>query len=139
MKVARTTLRKWATSSHVERYEKIRREVIPQIHDRMAQESEDLAGEYAVVERKVLERVEEELPNLKAGEAAGAARNLATSRAISADKALLLRGRPTEITEHRNPDELLRKLASSSVVDVVDGTATELPPSPALPPASSAE
>jgi hypothetical protein len=58
-----------------------------------------------------------------------AARSFATARGISTDKARLLRNEPTQISEVRNVDEIVRKLQSTKVLDVVDGTAEELPPS----------
>lgn len=111
LKIPRTTLQKWSQSQHVERYAELRREVMPRIHDRMARESEDLAIEYGEAERKTLERYLQVVPVLKPAEAAGAARNMATSRGIATDKALTLRGQPTQITEHRSVDETLKALA----------------------------
>ncbi len=111
LQISRSTLLKWATERHVDRYDELRREVIPKVHDRMARESEDLAIEYGEAERKTLERYLQVLPELKPAEAAGAARNMATSRGIATDKALTLRGQPTQITEHRSVDETLKALA----------------------------
>ncbi len=125
-----STLEGWRKNTHADRYATIRYQVIPQIHAKLAEESEDLAAEYAKLELETIARFRKELPNLKASEAAGAARNIATSRAIAVDKASLLRGRPTTIVEHKTVEESLRKLAALGVIDVdyVDGTADELPP-----------
>lgn len=122
--VSRQTLHKWATELHADRYEHVRLEVLPRIYGKIAQETEDLTRRYAKAEHKTLDRYEEELPNLKAGEVASALRNLATSRGISTDKANVLRDRPTAIVEHKSASEILRRLTE---IGVIDGTAEELP------------
>jgi len=142
LKIPRTTLQKWSQSQHVERYTELRREVMPRIHDRMARESEDLAIEYGEAERKTLERYLQVVPELKPAEAAGAARNMATSRGIATDKALLLRGRPSEITEHRNVGEIIRALKAKGATvtlptgGVLEGSAEEVADDDPLPPAT---
>jgi hypothetical protein len=106
--------------------------VLPRIHAKLAAEAEDPAREYALAERATLERCYKELPKLGAHEAAGAARNLATSRGISTDKANLLRSRPTAIVEHRSAEEILRKWAALGVIEVdaeeIDAPLGELGP-----------
>ena len=121
--VPHQTLALWVTSSHVGRYEHIRSEVVPRVYAKLAQEAEDLARKYAEAEQATLDRYEEELPNLKAGEVANALRNLATSRGISTDKANVLRNRPTQIVERRSSSEILRRLAE---IGVIEGTAEEI-------------
>lgn len=120
------TLYEWKTT-HAERYEQIRADVLPKIRERMAAESEELAIAYAQLEREAIELLKPKLNDLRPNELAGVQRNLATSRAISVDKASVLRGMPTEITEHRNADELLRKLGSALPGLIVEGTAEEIP------------
>lgn len=130
LKIPASTLEGWKRT-HADRYAVVRLEVVPRIHSKMAEECEDLAIEYGQVEREIIERFREELPNLKAGEAANAMRNAATSKAIAVDKASLLRGKPTSRVEHRGVEETIRKLVGQGVIEVeydVDGTAEELPP-----------
>lgn len=134
--IPRGTLSKWITSTHPERYEHVRRAVLPRIREALAIEAEDLAREYAEAERLTLEKFRAELPNLRPHEAASALRNLATSRGISTDKANVLRERPAQITERRDVGELLAALARMGVR--VSGA--PMPPVElvtALPPASS--
>jgi len=108
--IPRGTLQTWTARVYAERYEFVRRAVLPRIREAMAVETEDLARAYAEAERLTLEKFREELPNLRAHEAASALRNLATGRGISTDKANVLRDRPAQITEHRDVGEILSAL-----------------------------
>ena len=137
LQIPRPTLEKWTSRQHVERYERIREQVLPRIHAKLAAESEDLARAYAEAEHATLERFREELPNLRAHEAAGAVRNLATSRGISTDKANLLRNRPTAVVEHRQAEDIIRRLQAVGVLEedeLIEGTVEEEPAE--LPPAT---
>jgi hypothetical protein len=107
-------------------YEQIKATILPQIREKMAAESEALAVAYAHMERETLERLNARIDELKPGELAQVATRIATSRGISVDKASVLRGMPTEITEHRNADELLRKLSTQLPGLIVEGTAEEI-------------
>jgi hypothetical protein len=93
IKVPRSTLRDWATRQHVQRYREIQTEVIPEIEERLAQKSEGLATQYSDLEADVLVRLKKELPNVPVRDLSRAARDLATGKGISTDKARDLRGR----------------------------------------------
>jgi hypothetical protein len=122
-----STLDDWRKKTHRERYLVIREQVVPQIQQRIAAESEDLARTYAELERDVAEQFKSQLAHLKPHEAAGAMRNLTTSRGISIDKAQLLRGQPTSIEVKADITEILRGLVARGVGNYTDGTATEVP------------
>lgn len=64
---------------------------------------------------RLMERVENESADIPARDLPGAIRNVATAAAISTDKALLLRGRPTQIVERGDAMTLLRKLSASGL------------------------
>ncbi len=113
--IPRGTLQTWTARVYAERYEFVRRAVLPRIREAMAVETEDLARAYAEAERLTLEKFRAELPNLRAHEAASALRNLATSRGISTDKANVLRDRPAQITETRDVAEILSALRQLGV------------------------
>jgi hypothetical protein len=137
LEIPHPTLQDWKTL-HADRYQRMRDEVVPRIHGKLAEESEDLAREYGEVEREAIAILRERLPELRPHEGGNALRNLATSRAISIDKASVLRGRPTRITEHRSADEILEKWRKLGVIEpneVVDGTVEE-DDLPELPPAA---
>jgi hypothetical protein len=127
-KIPRPTLDVWATRLHADRYQRIATEVVPKIHERIATEAEDLAQAYADAERTALDRLNETLDELDPKDVATAIRNLATSRGISIDKAALLRGRPTQIIEHRDPADIARELAAMrpDVFEYVDEDAEEI-------------
>lgn len=127
-KIPRPTLDVWATRLHAERYQRIATEVVPKIHERIAIEAEDLAQAYADIERTALERLSKTLDELEPKDVATAIRNLATSRGISIDKAALLRGRPTQIIEHRDPADIARELHQlrPDVFDYMDADAEEI-------------
>ena len=115
IKVPRSTLRDWATRQHVQRYREIQTEVIPEIEERLAQKSEGLATQYSDLEADVLVRLKKELPNVPVRDLSRAARDLATGKGISTDKARDLRGRgeparPNPIEEYAEAVRDLERL-----------------------------
>jgi len=116
------TLAAWVADLFPNRYRHLAEQVAPQIEKSMvataraaAMRSFEVAGE----------AVELEAQRLAAGEvkdAAASSRNLATTGGIMTDKMLLLDGRPTQISEQRSMDDVLRSLAAKGFID---GTATE--------------
>ncbi len=101
------TLYKWLTL-HADRYEAVRREILPRIREVIATQSEDLAREYGFTEAELLERLREKMDELKPDQLGNTIRNVATSRGIATDKANVMRDRPTEIREVRSADDILR-------------------------------
>jgi hypothetical protein len=82
----------------------------------------------AEAEELLNERLIQEIPHLDKRDLAAAMKNATTSKAINMDKNLLMRGQPTQITEHRDAGALLARLRN-----VIDSTAEE---TPELPPAA---
>jgi hypothetical protein len=78
------------------------------------------------LEQRLMAKLAESVDELPPKEIAAAARNLATSKGINVDKLLTLTGRPSQISETRNADELLRKLETLKVKSI-QSTATETP------------
>jgi hypothetical protein len=126
--IPRATLESWRTTIHPDRYSEIKRDLAPKIAEAIAAEAEDLAVAYAEAERRTLARYLDQLDDLKAGEIAGAARNLTTSKSLNIDKvASPLRGRPSRILEHRDSHDIVKRLAElAPSAFVVDGTAEEI-------------
>lgn len=118
------TLQSWR-SVHADRYHQIRQEVLPAIHARMAVDSEDLALEWAALERRGLTDLQDTWDELKPADKSAALRNATVSRGISVDKALLLRGQPTSIVKHDVSADI-RALVTAGIADVVEGTAEEV-------------
>ena len=82
----------------------------------------DAASEYVESSRELL-------ADVPPRDRPGAARNLMVTAATAKDKALLVRGQPTQIVQRNDAAPLLRKLAAAGLLatDHVDGTAEELP------------
>jgi len=132
VRISRSTLDRWTRTSHAERYLALRAELVPKVHAKIAEECEDMARRLAEVERETVEKFQQELPSLKASEAAGAVRNITTSKGINVDKAAAYRGRPTAIVEHRPSEEIMRELERFAIEKPerkpdVEGTAEEIP------------
>jgi len=129
--IPRSTLDKWTRSQYVERYIALRTELVPKVHAQVAAGCEDMVRRLSEVESDLAEKVEKEMPNLKAGEAAGALRNVSTAKGINATHAAAYRGRPTEIVEHRPSEEIMRELERFAIdkperKPSVEGTAEEI-------------
>jgi hypothetical protein len=91
----------------------------------MAEQMEALFAAEVDLEWELIEKFREELPNLKAGEVAGALRNVGVSKALNVDKSAPLRGRPNEVVAHVSAEEALRKLKRFKGV-VIESTAEEV-------------
>lgn len=123
------TLQEWKTS-RASRYADIRERTLAQVHERMAAECEALVEAEAKVEWDLVKHLGGNIEELNPKDAAGAIRNMATARGINTDKRAVLRGQPTEIVEHRNADDLLRRLQSMGIIEpskpTIEGTAQEI-------------
>lgn len=134
--VPRTTLQHWMAQTHAERWEEVRREVVPRLQEKIAQEAESAALGYAERVQATLDRYDETVAELKPAEVAGALRNLSTGFGISVDKMNAVRGNPTQIIEHRrSPDEIMAGLRAAGVL-VIDSNAEEIDEPDELPPAA---
>jgi hypothetical protein len=102
--------------------------MLPRIGERTARRFEALAEAEAEVEELMAERLRKEHGQIPPRDLAGAMRNTGVAKAVNVDKSQLLRGNPTQITENRDVDGILRKLAGAGLVNVesVDSTAIEL-------------
>jgi hypothetical protein len=89
------------------------------------------------LEAEIVEKLWDSLNDLKPAELANALRNVGVSKAINLDKAQLMRGKPTEIVERRDADQLIRTLQAAGVIHV-DSDAEEIEEAQddALPPAA---
>lgn len=132
LKVPASTLQSWMERYHTQRYERLRTELVPRIHAKIAQECEDLAQREAEMANQVLERMEKRLPEIPTRELPGALRNLDVGKGVNVDKALGMRGRPTVIVERRDISEhllVLKELGVLKSTDLpgfdVEGTAVE--------------
>ncbi len=120
------TLRNWAEHRRPDRYAKICAEQAPALAQRIAAEAEGFALELAEAEKATLEVYMRGLHTIKASDAAGALRNITTSKSLNVDRiSSPLRGRPNVVIEHREVSELVLKLEQAGVLE---GTAVEIEP-----------
>lgn len=125
--VAERTLRDWRVT-HAQRYSELHETHYQLIEQRLTQAQREIATRASVATEAL---VEQTITDAKAGkikDPASAARNLATTAAIAVDKMLALTGRPTQITEHREPSKLIASLAAKGINVQIASPSHELPP-----------
>lgn len=129
-----STLKTWP-EQHAERLDKLRREYSHKVAEKIAAEAEELAVQYAAAEREALALARDKLASMKGSELTRATKEFAIAKAIQVDKlSSPLRGRPTSITETRNPQDAVRALAQSLGMEhVLDTDAEDITAQPELP------
>lgn len=123
--VPERTIQDWR-HRYAQRYQELADKHQRQIEDVIVQQARDTAIMAGDIERQVLERLSTQVDSLDAKDAAATVRNLSTAKGINVDKLLTLTGRPSQVTEHRSTDDLMRKLESLKV-KAIDATAEEIP------------
>lgn len=103
------TLRYWM-ENRPDDYDRIKARVLPAMQEMIAEGTEAIALKLIDLEAKAIEQLDDKIAELKPAEAAGALRNISTSKGINVDKAQLLRGRPTSIPVALDAESLLRGL-----------------------------
>lgn len=109
-RVPHQTLDFWRKKDH-SRYQELEDTYAARIRNNLALDCETLAKAYSALERETLIRAQQTLPKLEPKDLPNAARSYAVAKAVQIDKSALLRGLPTQITESRNPDQLLSGIA----------------------------
>jgi hypothetical protein len=109
-----------------ERYGKRRQELAPQIEGRLANDLLDNAERASAVIGVAIERTQELLDAGKVAEPSRVARDLSQVVAQSIDKRLAIQGRPTQITEHSDVGDIIRKLQAIGVIEIIDSTAEDI-------------
>jgi hypothetical protein len=116
--IPRSTLKSWLTT-RAEDYERARVIVRDRVWEATAEQHQALVLKAIKASSAATEAAEAAVKDGDAKTAnsyASASRNLATTVGISNDKASAAHGRPTEIAQPPNPDEILRKLAQLGLV-----------------------
>jgi transposase-like protein len=130
--ISASTLREWR-SEDPGLYEELRTDLAPKVAERIASDAEEFARDLMNVERALAAKVLEGLDDLKPSEAAGALRNISTSKALQVDKlSSPLRGRPTVIHAHEDAGQALLEMGRRLGL-AIDSTAVEISESPQLP------
>lgn len=127
--VSDSTLRNWK-QVHAIRYTELREKYKDQLEEQLTQELRDVAIIATNAARLAVEKATDALESGEERDPARAAANLSKVAATSTDKVLSLTGRPTQITQTRNAEEIIRSLVQLGVIQVPDA--------PALPEASDA-
>jgi hypothetical protein len=128
------TLRRWCKETHVARFEQMREEWGPKIEAQLASNLLDNARLAAATERLAIEAAKASLENKTAREPAKIARDISQVKAQAIDKRLALQGRPTQITERRDINEIVKALVGMKVASVaepqpvLDATAASIAP-----------
>lgn len=120
------TLRNWRENQYPKRYAHLQQKYGAELEElavRGIRSNLLLADQ---LERDMLEDFAGSYKSLDAKDKAGAIRNIATTKAINADKLLQLTGRPTQTIEHRNASDLLAQIAQRVGLPAIEGTAEEI-------------
>lgn len=112
------TLLEWSRTTHWERYEQIREQWASKVEQTVANDMRDAAREAIEVQRLAVEKARERLERDRDDDPARSAANLARVAQSNTDKLLSLTGRPTQITETRNVNEILRSLVAKGVLQL---------------------
>lgn len=118
---SKTALHEWK-HAHAERFNELRDQTRPKIEA-------DAVRDYAVIVARTnelhlqgLEQTAATLHDLDAKDASAAVKNLAIAGGVAADKLLVFTDRPNQITERRDPEQILRAIES------IAGTAEDITP-----------
>lgn len=126
VKIAQSTLHKWMTR-HDERYEQIRREVLPQLRAHAAEKHTAYADAEMEVGLQLLERLQGSLDDIPARDISTALRNIDVGQGIHRTKAAELRG---ELQDQRprveiNIHETVRQGEAGGWLKVIEGGKAE--------------
>lgn len=113
-------------SQHSEELDKLRERVAPKIEAAVANNMLSNAWEATEVENLAIERAREMLEEGRIADPSKVARDLADVKAKNVDKRLALQGRPTQISEHRNTDEIVRALEGMGIAQRVSVESTAI-------------
>lgn len=117
LSIPHTTLQDWRSKSYPNRYNDLCTRYRAEIEGEIVNNVRALALRASQVAQHALELEEQRIASGDTKDAAGSLRNIATSIGISVDKVMLMEGRPTQITEQRSSDDVLRELQAKGYVD----------------------
>lgn len=124
--IPKQTLDRWKKHQYAQRYQEICNQASAEIANRVATEAEQFMLAAAQTERLALRKLHEQLEQGEIKDISSALRNITTSKALNNDKiASPLRGRPTNVTEHRTIEQALKQLGN-----LIDSTATDITDTP---------
>jgi hypothetical protein len=117
------TLLEWTRTKYWERYEQIREQMGVLKEKTISNDMRDAVQEAIDAQRLAVTRAKERLEKDRDPEPAKSAAALARVAQANTDKLLSLTGRPSQITESRNAEEILRSLVAKGVLTLPDAPA----------------
>lgn len=117
LQVKASTLTAWKHSHAIE-YNELRDKYADQLEEQLAHEYREVARYAVEVQKLALEKAQTALLSGDEKDPARAAANISRVGQSATDKLLALTGRPTQITESRGIEEILRSLASRGVLQI---------------------
>jgi hypothetical protein len=139
-KIPARTLTSWPIA-HAERFREISAKHIQEVRDVIAQEQIEIAHAAGEAERVAIAKTKGQLEDGSVKDASTAGRNLAVQKGIALDHSLKMRGEPTVVHEHRQVEDILKRLHKLAPnVFHIEGEAEEIGQTPSerhaeLPPA----
>jgi hypothetical protein len=123
----------WRRGRYANRYSEICSAESAALRERIAAGALDLSTRIQEVEGDAVDRVASQLAEANAVEASIILKNLSTSKQIALNQEGLIRGRATEIVEHRGIEQLTGDLVKLGVGTVIDSDAEEIADAEVVP------
>ena len=117
------TLMNWARGVHWERYEHLRETWAAKVEQAVANDMRDAAREAVDVQRLAVQRARERLEAGRDDDPAKSAASLARVAQSNTDKLLTLTGRPSQIVDNRDTEQILRSLVAKGILKIADDPA----------------
>ncbi len=114
--VAQTTLKTWATETHLAEFERLRDEYAPQMEAQIAHEFRNVAALAVEVQMLALTKAKKRLVSGEDTDPGRTASFAARSGQVAVDKLMSLTNRPQKIVEQRTLEEVLRSLQAKKVL-----------------------
>jgi hypothetical protein len=125
MPISERVLRDWR-DRHSQRYAEIQTDAAPAVAKRIASQAEQIMLKAGDIEHSILDKLSSKIAEgkLSGAELATALQKVSSSKSLNNEKiSAPIRGRPSSITEHRLPDEIIRSLAARGLIVDTDADA----------------
>lgn len=115
--VSATALTNWRDNEYAEDYKRIRQNFASKFEDEIALDMREIAGMGIAVQRRAIERADEELGRqTTAKDASQTALNMSRLVKDNVEKLLVLTGRPSEITDDRSARSAYNALVAKGIL-----------------------
>jgi hypothetical protein len=125
--IPKATLQSWRTGRHAGRYERIHHERMADIDSAMVSQYRDLVGKAVQTAANALDVEQARLAAGDVKDASASARNAGVVAGIGETKLGDITGRPSVVVHEHDASGLVDKLERFGVLQVVEGTAEEVP------------